>query len=66
MELEETASSRLEGVEEVEEVIFGRANEMREMRMSMIANFKQFICVYECCLQGALEEIALETTTSSD
>lgn len=51
---------------EVEDVIFVKANEMREMRMSMIANFKQFICVYECCLEGALEEIRLEAALPSD
>lgn len=42
------------------EPVFAGVNEMREQRMSMVANYRQFCCVHECVLVGALDEIAKE------
>ncbi|KAK4705633.1 tyrosine-protein phosphatase 2/3, partial [Phenoliferia sp. Uapishka_3] len=36
------------------EPLFRGVNEMREQRMSMVANYRQFCCVHECVLAGAL------------
>lgn len=54
------SSTEIGSLIEEESIIFEKANEMREFRMSMIANFRQFVCVYECCLEGTLEEIRRE------
>lgn len=37
--------------------IFEAANEMRESRMSMIANYRQYVCVHECVLLGVLQDL---------
>lgn len=42
------------------EPVFAGVNEIREQRMSMVANYRQFCCVHECVLVGALDEIAKE------
>lgn len=40
-----------------DEPIFAAANEMRESRMSMIANYRQYVCVHECVLLGTLQDM---------
>ena len=39
-----------------DDAIFGAVNEMREQRMSMIANYRQYVSVHETVLQGAIDE----------
>ncbi|GAA6007273.1 uncharacterized protein JCM10292_003964 [Rhodotorula paludigena] len=34
--------------------IYAGVNELREQRMSMVANFRQYVCVLECVLEGAV------------
>lgn len=40
--------------------IFASVNEMREQRMSMVANYRQYVCVHECTLVGLLEDLERE------
>lgn len=40
--------------------IYAAVNELREQRMSMVANFRQYVCVHECTLVGAVEEMERE------
>ncbi|KAM0753889.1 hypothetical protein T439DRAFT_322774 [Meredithblackwellia eburnea MCA 4105] len=47
------------------EPIFRGVNEMREQRMSMVANYRQFCCVHECVLTGALREIEAELAAAA-
>lgn len=42
------------------EPIFSATNELREGRMSMVANYRQYVCVVECTLVGLLEELQSE------
>lgn len=44
--------------------IYAAVNELREQRMSMVANFRQYVCVHECTLVGALEEMEMERARS--
>ncbi|GAA5925378.1 hypothetical protein JCM1841_002826 [Sporobolomyces salmonicolor] len=37
--------------------VFAGVNELREQRMSMIANYRQYVCVLECVLEGVAREI---------
>ncbi|KAK4057108.1 phosphotyrosine-specific ptp2-like protein [Microbotryomycetes sp. JL221] len=37
--------------------VFAGVNEMREQRMSMVANYRQFVCVHECVLVGLRDMI---------
>lgn len=41
--------------------IFATLNELREQRMSMVGNYRQYVCVVECTLVGALEELSKES-----
>lgn len=45
---------------ECEQPIFAGVNEMREQRMSMVANYRQFCCVHECILVGTVQALAAE------
>lgn len=36
---------------------FAGVNELREQRMSMVANYRQYVCVLECVLEGALRTL---------
>ncbi|GAA6060831.1 hypothetical protein JCM10212_005249 [Sporobolomyces blumeae] len=36
--------------------IFAGVNALREQRMSMVANYRQYVCVVECLLEGFLRE----------
>ncbi|SCZ89301.1 BZ3500_MvSof-1268-A1-R1_Chr1-1g01091 [Microbotryum saponariae] len=40
--------------------IFAGVNEMRVQRMSMVANYRQFVCVHECVLVGVIKEMEKE------
>lgn len=40
--------------------IFAGVASMRQQRMSMVANYRQYVCVHECVLVGALQEISEE------
>ncbi|SCV71469.1 BQ2448_3057 [Microbotryum intermedium] len=40
--------------------IFAGVNEMRVQRMSMVANYRQFVCVHECVLVGVIKEMQKE------
>lgn len=44
--------------------IFAGVNEMREQRMSMVANYRQYVCVHECLLVGALELVRQDQQTA--
>ncbi|GAA5985894.1 hypothetical protein JCM10908_006323 [Rhodotorula pacifica] len=48
---------------EQDEPAFAGVNELREQRMSMVANYRQYVCVLECVLEGALR--TLNNTSSS-
>ncbi|GAA5908143.1 hypothetical protein JCM5296_000514 [Sporobolomyces johnsonii] len=37
--------------------VFAGVNELREQRMSMVANYRQYVCVLECVLEGVAREI---------
>ncbi|GAA6056726.1 hypothetical protein JCM3770_005867 [Rhodotorula araucariae] len=45
--------------------VFAGVNELREQRMSMVANFRQYVCVYECILEGAMRQLNEETAPSA-
>jgi protein tyrosine phosphatase len=47
------------------EPIFATLNELREQRMSMVGNYRQYVCAVECILVGALEELELERKESA-
>ncbi|GAA5969558.1 hypothetical protein JCM11641_008158 [Rhodosporidiobolus odoratus] len=36
---------------------FAGVNELREMRMSMVANYRQYVCIMECLIEGAVKEM---------
>lgn len=40
--------------------IFAGVASMRQQRMSMVANYRQYVCVHECVLVGAMQEIEEE------
>ncbi|GAA5865235.1 hypothetical protein JCM8547_008325 [Rhodosporidiobolus lusitaniae] len=42
------------------EPVFAGVNEMREQRMSMVANYRQYVCVLECVIEGAVREMKHE------
>ena len=42
------------------EPVFAGVNELREQRMSMVANMRQFCSVHQIILEGALDEISAE------
>lgn len=42
------------------EPIFATLNELREQRMSMVGNYRQYVCVVACTLVGALAELEEE------
>ncbi|GAA6043307.1 hypothetical protein JCM8097_001177 [Rhodosporidiobolus ruineniae] len=37
--------------------VFAGVNELREQRMSMVANYRQYVCVLECVIEGAVREM---------
>lgn len=37
--------------------MFAGVNELREQRMSMVANYRQYVCVVECVIEGAVSEM---------
>ncbi|BGP18469.1 phosphotyrosine-specific ptp2-like protein [Rhodosporidiobolus nylandii] len=39
---------------------FAGVNELREQRMSMVANYRQYVCVIECVIEGAVKEMQRE------
>ncbi|GAA6020629.1 hypothetical protein JCM11491_001127 [Sporobolomyces phaffii] len=41
--------------------VFAGVNALREQRMSMVANYRQYVCVIECVLEGIKREAARET-----
>lgn len=43
-----------------QEPILAALNELREQRMSMVGNYRQYVCVVECTLVGAIEELEIE------
>ncbi|KAM0790722.1 hypothetical protein ACM66B_004577 [Microbotryomycetes sp. NB124-2] len=45
--------------------VFAGTEEMRHQRMSMIANYRQFVCVHECVLVGIRDMILQEEGPSS-
>ncbi|GAA5899797.1 hypothetical protein JCM6882_005437 [Rhodosporidiobolus microsporus] len=40
--------------------VFAGVNELREQRMSMVANYRQYVCVLECVIEGAVREMRME------
>ncbi|GAA6012229.1 hypothetical protein JCM10207_002770 [Rhodosporidiobolus poonsookiae] len=40
--------------------VFAGVNELREQRMSMVANYRQYVCVLECVIEGAVAEMQAE------
>lgn len=45
-----------------DEPAFAGVNELREQRMSMVANYRQYVCVLECVLEGALRSLRADRT----
>ncbi|GAA5882321.1 hypothetical protein JCM3774_005508 [Rhodotorula dairenensis] len=48
-----------------DEPAFAGVNELREQRMSMVANYRQYVCVLECVLEGALRTLNDNTAGES-
>ncbi|GAA5897699.1 uncharacterized protein JCM6883_006789 [Sporobolomyces salmoneus] len=44
--------------------VFAGVNALREQRMSMVANYRQYVCVIECVLEGIKREAARTNETS--
>ncbi|GAA6058238.1 Tyrosine-protein phosphatase 3 [Rhodotorula toruloides] len=45
--------------------IFAGVNELREQRMSMVANYRQYVSVLECVLEGAVRLFSQDSAKSS-
>ncbi|CDR49491.1 hypothetical protein NBRC10512_000715 [Rhodotorula toruloides] len=45
--------------------IFAGVNELREQRMSMVANYRQYVSVLECVLEGAVRLFSRDSAKSS-